>query len=126
MTIEDRNLIAKLDRMERLLDDVDSLPDTAVRARVVEIVQTLMAVYGEGLARILSRCRQSPEGAQTIDALAQDDLVSHLLLLHDLHPVDLQDRVAAALDSVRPYLESHGGNVELIAIEGGIARVRLV
>ena len=30
-----------------------------------------------------------------------------------------------ALDSVRPYMESHGGNVELLGIEDGVARLRL-
>ena len=30
-----------------------------------------------------------------------------------------------ALDSVRPYLESHGGDVELLGIEDGVARLRL-
>ena len=30
-----------------------------------------------------------------------------------------------ALDSVRPYMESHGGNVELLGIEDGVARIRL-
>ncbi len=30
-----------------------------------------------------------------------------------------------ALDSVRPYMESHGGNVELLGVEDAIARIRL-
>ena len=34
---------------------------------------------------------------------------SHLLLLHGLHPVPVEERVRGALDEVRPYLESHGG-----------------
>jgi Fe-S cluster biogenesis protein NfuA/nitrite reductase/ring-hydroxylating ferredoxin subunit len=47
------------------------------------------------------------------------------LLIHDLHPVPLTDRVREALDSVRPYMESHGGDVELLALEHGVARIRL-
>ena len=30
-----------------------------------------------------------------------------------------------ALDSVRPYMESHGGDVELLGIDDGVARLRL-
>ena len=30
-----------------------------------------------------------------------------------------------ALDSVRPYMESHGGDVELLGLEDGVARLRL-
>ncbi len=48
-----------------------------------------------------------------------------LLLIHDLHPVPLADRVQEALDSVRPYMESHGGNVELLSLEEGVARIHL-
>jgi Fe-S cluster biogenesis protein NfuA/nitrite reductase/ring-hydroxylating ferredoxin subunit len=52
-------------------------------------------------------------------------LISHLLLLHGLHPVPLDQRVTSALDEVRPYLESHGGNVEVLAIHQGTVRLRL-
>jgi Fe-S cluster biogenesis protein NfuA/nitrite reductase/ring-hydroxylating ferredoxin subunit len=33
--------------------------------------------------------------------------------------------VRAALEEVRPYLESHGGDVELVAIEDGVAHLRM-
>jgi Fe-S cluster biogenesis protein NfuA len=55
-----------------------------------------------------------------------DELVSHLLLVHGLHPEDVETRVAQALEEVRPYLGSHGGDVELLGVADGIARVRLV
>ncbi len=58
-------------------------------------------------------------------ALAADELVAHLLLLHGLHPVPLEGRVMQALGEVRPYLESHGGNVELLAVEGAAVHLRL-
>jgi len=47
------------------------------------------------------------------------------LLIHDLHPADLETRLRNALDEVRPYLQSHGGNVELISLTGQRARLRL-
>ena len=52
-------------------------------------------------------------------ALADDPLVAMLLLIHDLHPVPLEDRVHRALEQVRPYMESHGGNVELLSLVRG-------
>ena len=30
-----------------------------------------------------------------------------------------------ALDTVRPYMESHGGNVELVSLDDGVARLAL-
>jgi Fe-S cluster biogenesis protein NfuA/nitrite reductase/ring-hydroxylating ferredoxin subunit len=37
----------------------------------------------------------------------------------------VETRVVKALEEVRPYLQSHGGNVELLGIAGGVARVRM-
>jgi Fe-S cluster biogenesis protein NfuA len=52
-------------------------------------------------------------------------LVGQLLMLYDLHPVDLETRIKQALDKVRPMLKSHGGDVELLSVEDGIVRLRL-
>ena len=59
-----------------------------------------------------------------VDAVARDDLVASLLLVHGLHPHDVTTRVRTALDSVRPYLESHGGDVDLLDIHGSVVRLR--
>jgi Fe-S cluster biogenesis protein NfuA/nitrite reductase/ring-hydroxylating ferredoxin subunit len=96
-------------QVERLLDEADE--------NAVELVQALLAMYGEGLRRILEHADVRP--------LADDELVSHLLLLHDLHPVPVEERVREALESVRPYLESHGGDVALVGVEDGVVRLRL-
>jgi Fe-S cluster biogenesis protein NfuA len=101
-----RELVARIDV---LLDDVHD----------VELVQALVDLYGEGLARIVAH---DPE---CVAGLAEDELVSHLLLLHGLHPLPLEERVRGALADVRPYLEQHGGDVELLGVEAGVARLRL-
>jgi Fe-S cluster biogenesis protein NfuA len=88
-------------------------------AQDVELVQSLVALYGEGLARIVAH---DPE---CVAGVADDEVVSHLLLLHGLHPVPLEDRVRGALDEVRPYLEQHGGDVELLGVQAGVAHLRL-
>jgi Fe-S cluster biogenesis protein NfuA/nitrite reductase/ring-hydroxylating ferredoxin subunit len=93
----------------------------------VEIVQELMDLHGAGLERMLELIHESNEGGQPmIDRLAADPAVSGLLLLHDLHPVPLEERVMEALASVRPYLGTHGGNVELLGLShDGVAHLRL-
>ena len=83
-------------------------------------------MYGAGLERILGRLLAGgEEGERIAVGLTDDPLVATLLLIHDLHPVPLEDRVQGALESVRPYMESHGGNVELLSLEHGIARIHL-
>jgi Fe-S cluster biogenesis protein NfuA len=109
----------RVGQVEALLEAVDALPDPAARETAMELVQALLDVYGEGLARIVAA------GNGLVDELARDELVGHLLLLHGLHPVPVEERVLEALDEVRPYLGAHGGDVELLAIEDGVARLRL-
>jgi Fe-S cluster biogenesis protein NfuA/nitrite reductase/ring-hydroxylating ferredoxin subunit len=115
------------DRLERLVQEIDALPAGRVRDSVVEIVQELMDLHGAGLERAFDVIHESAGGGQPlIDRLAQDPVVCNLLLLHDLHPVPLDERVNQALASVRPYLGTHGGNVELLALTSeGVAQLRL-
>lgn len=105
--------------LEARLAQVEALQDAAAREVAVEAIQGLLDLYGAGLARILEL---APDLAPR---LGEDELVSHLMLLHGLHPVDARTRVEAALQSVRPYLASHGGNVELLSVADGVAYLRL-
>jgi Fe-S cluster biogenesis protein NfuA/nitrite reductase/ring-hydroxylating ferredoxin subunit len=115
-----------LDRVEQLSAAIDELPDAQARELAQELVGAVIAMYGDGLARIVATIGESREaGATILDALAQDGAVSSLLLIHDLYPVPLEQRVNEALDTVRPYMESHGGDVELLGIEDGVARLAL-
>jgi Fe-S cluster biogenesis protein NfuA/nitrite reductase/ring-hydroxylating ferredoxin subunit len=89
-----------------------------------QLAGALMDLYGEGLARIFDAIGE--EGSEALRArLTDDGVVASLMLIHDLYPVPLEERVQEGLDSVRPYMESHGGNVELLGIEDGVAKLRL-
>jgi Fe-S cluster biogenesis protein NfuA len=101
-------------RVEALLDQVETFPEPQ-REVATELVQALLDMYGEGLAKIVA--------ADSVPV--EDELVAHLLLLHGLHPVPLEERVTGALDSVRPYLLAHGGGVQLVGIEDGVVRLLL-
>jgi len=107
-------------RVEGLLGELESLPDARARDTALEAVQAVVELYGAGLERIVGEI-----GDLQATMLARDDLVAHLLLLHDLHPVGVEERVREALESVRPYLGSHGGDVELLGVADGVARVRM-
>jgi Fe-S cluster biogenesis protein NfuA/nitrite reductase/ring-hydroxylating ferredoxin subunit len=110
------------DLQERLQDTGDAL----TRELGEELVSAVVQMYGAGLERIVDLLADAgSDGRRIADALAEDELVATLLLIHDLHPVPLEDRVRAALDSVRPYMESHGGNVELLSLQDGIATIHL-
>jgi Fe-S cluster biogenesis protein NfuA/nitrite reductase/ring-hydroxylating ferredoxin subunit len=113
-------------RIETLVQEVAAFPDPRARATAEELVKALLTMYGEGLARLLEMTAQTQaSGLALIDAFANDDLLSSLFLLHGLHPLDIETRIMQALDEVRPYLKSHGGNVEFVKVEDGIAHLRL-
>jgi len=125
--VEDQDVRGRMQRLEALLQEVEQFPDARVRARVREIVQAVLDLHGIGLNRILEQIAHGEEThLALIETLARDELVGNLLLLHGLHPADLETRVRQALDKVRPYLRSHGGNVELLAVDDGIVRLRMV
>lgn len=113
-------------RIETLVKDVAEFTDPHARATAEELVQVLLDMYGEGLARLLELTAETEaSGLALIDTFANDELLSSLFLLHGLHPLDIEARVMKALDEVRPYLKSHGGNVEFVRVEDGIAHLRL-
>lgn len=121
--MDDEAARERVTRVEALLEEVEALGDPAA-GMATELVGAMLDLYGEGLGRIVSGLADAGHGGLP-PAVAEDELVSHLLFLHDLHPVDLDTRVREALGEVRPYLESHGGNVELLSTEGGVVRLRL-
>jgi Fe-S cluster biogenesis protein NfuA/nitrite reductase/ring-hydroxylating ferredoxin subunit len=125
MLLDDQVLQERVARMETLLGEIEALEDPAARSKAAEVVGVLLDLYGEGLARMMEVVAEGDEREKNFEAFAGDDLVAHLLLLHGLHPLDLETRVINALEEVRPYLQSHGGNVELMGIESGVARLRL-
>jgi Fe-S cluster biogenesis protein NfuA len=113
------------DRIAALLGELASA-GPAVGGQAEELVQLLTRLYGAGLERILTVLYDAgPAAAPWVDRLAEDELVASLLVLHDLHPLDLEARVARALDQVRLYLGSHGGGVELLGVADGVVRLRL-
>jgi len=115
------------DRIETLLE-ASSSGGTVARERAEELVRLLSELYGAGLLRMMEILdEQGALSDAVLDALAGDDLVASLLLIHDLHPDDVQTRVERALDSVRPYLGSHGGDVQLLGItDDGVVHLRLL
>jgi Fe-S cluster biogenesis protein NfuA len=116
----------RVERIDGLVARLDAAPDPKLRETARELVQSIMDLHGAGLARMLELIDGSAGGLGIIQDFADDELVGSLLLLYDLHPIDFRTRVEGALEKSRPYLRSHGGDVELIdADPSGVVRLRL-
>lgn len=115
------------DRIEALVD-ASASGGAIARERAEELVRLVADLYGAGLERMLDLLFDLGRlDDEALAALAGDELVSSLLLVHGLHPYDVTTRVENALESVRPYLGTHGGDVELLEVTGeGVVRLRLL
>jgi Fe-S cluster biogenesis protein NfuA/nitrite reductase/ring-hydroxylating ferredoxin subunit len=107
-------------RINQITEALERVPDPEARALAEDLAASILELHGEGMARLLAEL----DGNQRL-RMADDGVVGSLLLIHGLHPVPLEERVTRALEEVRPYMKSHGGDVELVAIEDGVAQLRL-
>jgi len=112
-------VVERLARLDLLLEQIEGAPGPMTGA-AIEAVQVLAAVYGEALARVLDGADRA-----LVDRMAGDQLIGHLLVLHDIHPEPPERRAERAVDALRPSVLERGGDVELTAVEEGVARVRL-
>ena len=108
-----------LDELEGLLVEVDGMADP-VRGRVLALLDGLDALHRHALGRLVASI--GPE--QVERARAGDPAVAWLL---EAYAIGVDERAAAeaALDAVRPYLHSHGGEVEVLAVDRGVVRLKL-
>jgi Fe-S cluster biogenesis protein NfuA/nitrite reductase/ring-hydroxylating ferredoxin subunit len=109
-----------MERVQRLTAELERVEDIRSRQLAEELVASVLELYREGLARVFDALDEHARAR-----LAADGVVGSLLLIHGLHPEPIEKRVLEGLARVRPYMESHGGDVDLLGVEDGVARLRL-
>jgi hypothetical protein len=116
----------KIRQLGALVGELDAMPGNGGKGAARELVQLLLEVHGSGLERIMEIIDESGEpGEEIILTVGQDPIVRHLLLLHSLHPEDLETRVLKALDLAGPRLRKHNSELELLSIHDGALQVRV-
>jgi Fe-S cluster biogenesis protein NfuA/nitrite reductase/ring-hydroxylating ferredoxin subunit len=113
--------------IQELIEEIDSLGDSEARELMQECIREILSFYGHGLERILRIISNGSNSAakEIYNNLIDDSFLSGLLLIHDLHPLDLRTRLHLALEKVKPYMDSHGGSVEIVSLENGVAKLKL-
>jgi Fe-S cluster biogenesis protein NfuA len=114
-------------KMQQLMEEINCMPEGAAKEMMQDCVQDMLSFYGCGLKRILDIVSNGNSSAakDIYNKLIGDGFVSSLLLIHDMHPLDLKTRLHLALEEVRPYIDGHGGNIEILSLENGIAKIKL-
>lgn len=106
-------------RIEDLVRRLTEIPDPASRDVAQSLMEAILELHGAGLERIMNIVVEAGDpGKAAIRRFAGDGLISSLLVLHDLHPDDLETRVRHALG------KTHGA-AELVGVFEGVVRIRL-
>lgn len=113
------------ERVEKLAAKLQNAGDPELRATALDLVQSVVELHGAALQRMIDALSQTVAGEQALNEALNDDLFASMLLLHGLHPDDIQTRVLRGIEKVRPYLQSHGGDVELASVRNGIVHLVL-
>ncbi|MBA2456677.1 MAG: NifU family protein [Nocardioidaceae bacterium] len=107
-----------LDRLEELLADVER--DEEVRDRVFELLDGVDAVHRLAVTRLADALSDGLLGLRR-----SDPAVDWLFEAYGVGVEDV-DAASAALEQIRPYLHEHGGEVEVLTVQHGVVRVRLI
>ena len=117
-------------RVGELAEALLSHPDAKVREQVEELLDWIDVFHREGLGRLVEMIR-SWRGEIFLESVARDDITGTFLATYDLGEVpdnqsEAEEAVAAALEEVRPYVESHGGTISVESIVDGVVKVRML
>ena len=116
MATADRELA---ERIEELVLRVGNIPDPESREAARQLMASILELHGAGIERMMEITSAAGDPGQAlIRRFAGDNLVAALLLLHNLHPDDLETRVQHALGKWH-------GSAELVGEFEGVVRVRL-
>lgn len=111
-------------RMGEIVDRLQAAPEGEFKDLTFELLDWVDGFHREAVVRIASLL---PPDA--VEPLMQDPIVERLFdtyLEDDDEPEDLAESLEEALDEIRPYLHSHGGEMEVLGVDGGVVRLRLM
>ena len=117
-----------LQSLQCLAEEIESCTDLAVRERMRGVVQIVLDFHQRGLARLMQHLTESADhGQPMLEVLSRDELVSSLLLLHDLHPLDLHTRLKHVIETTSPQWLSQGLLVQFRGVSPeGIVQLKAV
>ncbi len=117
---------AHAEQIERRVQRVNDLEDEGARTAALELMQSLMDLHGEAMARIVEVLSDTGDaGRNSLAALGSDPLLCGLMVLYGVHPLSLEERVARAMEKVRPQVQKQGGKVELLDVSDSLVRVSI-
>lgn len=101
-------------------------PDEQTREAAIGLLQGMDALHRAAFTRLTAFLNDHQAGHLLIEAAESDRLISTVLNLYDLLPTEVGVRQAeAALAQVRPYIESHGGELKVLDVAEGVVHIQM-
>jgi len=116
---------AHTEQVEKLLQRANALTDENARATALELLQAVMDLHAPAMSRIVELLSGSEADRASLSKLATDPLICGLLVLYGIHPTPLEQRVADAIEKLRPGLQKQGAGVEVLRIGDDGIRVKV-
>lgn len=125
MSNKDRmRLDRSLQRIDALLSELENVHDSAAREPARELIEIVLDLHALALARIMAAAASSDD-RRLLSSLAEDAQIKAVLVLHGLHPEELDVRVRKAVDRLRAHLGAQGIRVELADLSSATIRLRV-
>ena len=116
----------RTERIEQLVQRINALPDEEARTAALELLQSVMDLHGSAFTRIVEVLTDAGDaGRSALAKLGGDPLICGLMVLYDVHPIPMQDRVTAAIEKLRPQLRKREASAELLGISNGVVEVEV-
>ncbi|HEY3769948.1 MAG TPA: hypothetical protein VGN44_14835 [Candidatus Angelobacter sp.] len=116
--VDEKGFRERLQNIGQLISGLDEIADKKAQASARELTQLIMALHADGMERMMEIAfAHGIAGAEIIEQLGRDPMVSSLLVLHGLHPDDIQTRVARAVEQVAVKLRKQDVEVQLLSAD---------
>jgi Fe-S cluster biogenesis protein NfuA len=119
-------------RVGELADELLNHPDAKVREQIMELLDWVDVFHREGLGRLIEMIR-AWRGEIFLESVARDEITGPFLGVYDLGEgiderelLEAEEAVTAALEELRPFVESHGGTIALDSIQDGVVTVQML
>jgi len=123
---DEKDFQRRIQQIGDLVQELDTIADPEVRTRAKTLVQLILDLHAAGLERALEVIAGNNEfGQRVIDDLGRDSLVSSLLVLYGLHPLDVDVRVARTIEKLIPQVRKGGAELEVESAQNGFVRLRV-
>lgn len=112
-------------RVDKALKNVESLTDENAKTRALGLKTAVEDFHKFALTKIVQKLKADERGKELLFELIDEPSVYALLQLHGIVKPNINARISQVLDAVRPYMQSHGGDVEFVNYEDSTVYVRL-